>query len=225
MFKQIFTLARGRAADQADAFLDANSLALLRQQIRDAAVCVEKSRKTLAMVMAYSEREKVALQRINDKIADLELRATEALKSDQTELATEAASAIAHLEAERDATTQAVQNYSTEIARLRDSLTKNQTLLAELKRGQRLAEASDKAQRAQGQMTILKSSNLEEASTTLKRLQERQALSDAAIAAASQLAAPSNASATIDRLAAAGCGAPKQTTAEDVLKRLKSKSA
>ncbi len=225
MFKHLFTLVRGRSADQAEAFLDANALTLLRQQIRDAAGCVEKSRKALAMVMAYSECEKVSLKRIEDKIADLEQRATEALKKDQIDLATEAAEAIAHLEAERDATSQAVRNYTSEIARLRDSLAKSQTMLAELKRGQRLAEASDKAQRAHGQMTILHSSNLEEASATLKRLQERQALSDAAITATIELSAPTNASAVSDRLAAAGCGTPKRVDAEAVLERLKRKSS
>lgn len=223
MFKQLFTLVRGRSVDRTEAFLDANALPLLRQQIRDAAGCVEKSRKALAMVMAYSDREKVSLTRIEETIADLEARATDALENDQLELATEAAGTIAHLDAERDATQQTISIYKTEIARLRESLTKSQTVLAELKRGQRLAEANDKAQRVQGQMTTLQSSNLEEASNTLKRLQERQAHSDATIAALGDLSTSSNASAMSDRLAAAGCGPAKQTDADTVLARLKSK--
>lgn len=223
MFKQIFTLVRGRSVDSAEAFLDANALTLLRQQIRDAARCVEQSRKALATVMAYSEREKVALARLEEKIADLETRARDALEQDDEALALEAAATIAHLEAERDATAETIAKYTAEIARLRDHLSKSQGVLAQLKRGQRIAEANDKAHRAHGQITTLQSSNLEEAAETLKRLQERQAHSDATMAAMEELSVTQNADAMSDRLANAGYGAPKVSSADDVLARLKAK--
>ncbi|WP_298860680.1 PspA/IM30 family protein [uncultured Sulfitobacter sp.] len=225
MFKQLMTLVRGCSADSANAFLDANALPLLRQQIREAAACVEKSRKALAMVIAYSEREKVSLTRIEEKIADLELRATAALDNDQLELATEAAETIAHLDAERNAAQHTIKTYSTEIARMREGLSKSQTVLGDLTRGQRLAEANDKAQRVQGQMTTLHSGNLEEAADTLKRLQERQAHSDATVAALEGLSAPDNAAAMSDRLAAAGFGPAKRSDAAAVLARLKNKKS
>lgn len=223
MFKQIFTLVRGRSVDSAEAFLDVNALTLLRQQIRDAARCVEQSRKALATVMAYSERENVALAQLNEKIADLETRACEALENGDEDLVREAAATIAHLEAERDATAQTIANYTAEIARLRDHLGKSQSVLAQLKRGQRIAEANDKAHRAHGQITTLQSSNLEEAAATLKRLQERQAHSDATMAAMAELSATQSADTMGDRLADAGYGAPKVSTADDVLARLKAK--
>lgn len=225
MFKQIFTLVRGRSVDRAETFLDANALTLLRQQIRDAARCVEQSRKALATVMAYSEREKVALQALEDKIADLETRARDALAKDDDSAARDAAVAIANLEAERDGTAQTIENYTNEIARLRSQLTKSSAVLAQLKRGQRIAEANDKAHRVHGQITTLQSSNLEEATSTLKRLQELQAHSDATVAAMEELSATSNADAMSDRLAEAGYGAPKQSSADDVLARLKSKKS
>jgi len=225
MFKQIVTLVRGRSVDRAEAFLDGNALVLLRQQIRDAARCVEQSRKALATVMAYSEREKVALAGLEEKIADLETRASQALDADDDGLAHEAATTIAQLEDEREATAQTVANYTTEIARLRDHVGNSQAVLAQLKRGQRIAEANDKAQRAHGQLSTLQSSNLEEAAATLKRLQERQAHSDATVAAMEELSAASNADAMSDRLAEAGYGARKQSRAEDVLARLKSKKS
>ncbi len=224
MFKQLFTLARGRSADGAEAFLDANALAILRQQIRDAAGCVEKSRKALAMVMAYCEREKRALEGKEAKILDLELRATKALESDQIELATEAAGTIAHLETERDATKETIAVYNNEIKTLRENLTRSETVLAQLKRGQRLAEANDKSQRVHGQISNLHSSNLEEASATLKRLQERQSHTTATVAALEELSAPLSATSMSDRLAEAGCGLPKKSDADIVLARLKRKA-
>ena len=145
------------------------------------------------------------------------------LMIDAEDLAREAAATIAHLEAERDATAQTIANYTAEIARLRDHLTKSQGVLAQLKRGQRIAEANDKAHRAHGQITTLQSSNLEEAAATLQRLQERQAHSDATMAAMEELSVTQNADAMSDRLANAGYGAPKVSSADDVLARLKAK--
>lgn len=225
MLKQIFTLVRGRSVDGAEAFLDANGLSLLRQQIRDAARCVEHSRKALATVMAYSEREKTSLTRLEEKITDLETRARDALEKGNEELAHEAAATIAHLEAERDATAQTIATYATEIGRLRDHLRKSEGVLAQLKRGQRIAEANDKAHRAHGQTSSLESSNLEEAAATLHRLQERQAHSDATMAAMAELSATQNADTMSDRLADAGYGAPKTSNADTVLARLKAKTA
>jgi len=225
MFKQVFTLIKGRSADTAEAFLDANALSLLRQQIRDAAHCVEQSRKALATVMAYADREKASLARVEKQITDLETRAQAALAKDDEPMAREAATSIAHLDAERAATTETIANYTSEIARLRDQLSKSQTVLAQLKRGQRIAEANDKTQRVRGQVTDVHTSNLEEAAATLKRLQERQAHADATMSALETLATPINAESVSDRLAAAGYGPRKHSSADDVLARLKAKTA
>ena len=64
MFKQLLTLVRGQTTDGSQAMLDANALSLLRQQMRDAAHGVDKSRKAVAVVMAYAEREKASLMRL-----------------------------------------------------------------------------------------------------------------------------------------------------------------
>ena len=68
MFKQLMTLARGRATDRSQAILHANALALLRQQMREAAEGVTRSRRAVAVVIAYGEREKSALTRIEAQI-------------------------------------------------------------------------------------------------------------------------------------------------------------
>lgn len=104
IFKQLLTLARGRSADASQRFLDMNAVSLLRQQMCDAASGVEKSRKAVAVVMAYAKREQTSLAGINAKITDLEARTIEALEKDREDLALEAATSIANFEAERDAT-------------------------------------------------------------------------------------------------------------------------
>lgn len=224
MFRHLVTLARGHSADATQEVLDANAITLLRQQMREAAASVEKSRKSVAVVMAYAEREKKALKVLEKKIEDLEIRACAALEKDREDLALEASATIAELEAERDATVKAIDIYAVEIARLREALTISETRLSELKRGQRLAEASEKSLKMRGAFPVATHSGLNDASETLKRLQDRHEQSEATAEAMVELLGTSSAEQMSDRLADAGCGAPKRSSADDVLKRLKSKS-
>ena len=88
MFKQFVTLIRGRGGDVADALSDANALTILRQQLRDCALSVEAARRSVAMVMAYAERERQVGARIVVQLADLEARAMDALAKGCDDLAT-----------------------------------------------------------------------------------------------------------------------------------------
>lgn len=224
MIKQLLTLVRGKSADGSKAIMDANALSLLRQQMRDAARGVDKSRKAVAVVMAYAEREKVSLKRLEAQISDLETRALDALEKNCEELATEAAGTIAQLEAERDTTSKAIEAYQTQITRLKQCLTESETCLREMKRGQHLAEANDKAQRLQGVMPSGAVNDLKDAETTLKRLQERQEHAESTANAMVELSAGTSAENMTERLAEAGYGAPLKPDATAVLDRLKKKA-
>lgn len=223
MFKQLFTLARARSEDATQAVIDANALSLLRQQLRDAAVGVEKSRKSLAVVMAYAEREQVSLTKVTDQISDLETRALEALEQDKEELAIEASEAIATLEAEATATRHTIDTYTTEITRLRKTLKQSEAQLTELKRGQRLAQANERALHVRGSLPAVSANHLADATATLDRLKERQEHAEATAIAMTELSTEARTDTLSDRLAAAGCGTPKQSDAAAVLERLKAK--
>ena len=224
MFTKLITLVRGRSEDAAQTFLDANAVPLLRQQMRDAARIVEKSRKSVAIIMAYSEREKASLETINEKIADLEKRVTEAVAKGADDLALEGATSIAELEAERNATEKTIETYGAQIKRLRNDLSQSEALLAELKRGQRLAEANHRTTKIKGKMVSPDTNGLAAAKETLERLQEQQAHSDAAMAAMAELSVTANSEDMIERMSAAGIGEKTKTSAEDVLARLSKKS-
>lgn len=221
MLKQIFTLARGRTAGGTQMFLDANALSILRQQLREAAQGVEKSRRAVAIVMAYAEREKTSLRRIETQINDLETRALDALAQEREDLASEAAGTIAHLEAEREMTLRATETYRVEIVRLKQCLIESETCLRDLKRGQHLAEANDKAHSLRGVTPSIHFNDLKDAQATLKRLQERQAHAEATACAIKELSVGTGAEPMANRLAAAGCGAPIRADAAAVLERLK----
>lgn len=221
MFKQLFTLARGRSEDAAQGLIDANALSILRQQLRDAAVGVEKTRKALAVVMAYAERENASLKKVTDQIGDLETRALAALEQDHEALAVEASEAIATLEAEATATRRTIDTYTVEIARLRKILKEGEAQLTELKRGQRLAQANDRALSLRGTTPLVATNHLADATATLTRLKERQDHAEATAIAMTELSTQANADTLSDRLAAAGCGDPKHSDAAAVLERLK----
>lgn len=225
MFKQILTLMRGRGGDAAEALTDAHALTILRQQLRDCASSVETARRSVAMVMAYGERERQAGARIAVQLGDLEARALAALAKGRDDLAAEAAGAIAQLEAEAATTVKAVATYDTEIAQLQAVLADAEARLRDLQRGQRLAIATDHSQRLRATAPLAATSSLKEAEATLTKLQDRQSVTEARRAALVQLSASTNAEAMRDRLAAAGCGAPMRADASAVLERLRAKAA
>ncbi len=222
MFKLFVTLLRGRNADAADALTNTLALPILRQQLCDCAGGVEAARRAVAMVMAYAERERKASARISAQLADLETRTLDALSKGRDDLATEAAGAIAQLEAEAATTARALATYDAEIAHLRGVLSDAETRLRDLQRGQRLAVATDHTQRLHGTAAV---ATLSEAEATLARLQDRQSNTEVARAAALALSASTNAEAMQNRLAAAGCGARLRPDAASVLQRLKARAA
>jgi len=221
MLKLFVTMFRGRSQDAAEAIVDANSVPILRQQLRDCAQSVELGRKSVAMVMACCEREKKSAEQIALQLGDLEERAKEALQKGREDLAVEAAGAIAHLEAERDTTDSAIATYQTEITRLRKILTESESRLRALQRGQRLALATEHTRRLHENGPVTMTAGLSDAEATLNRIQDRQAMAAATRDAAVELSARTSADATRDRLAAAGCGAPLRPDAAAVLARLR----
>lgn len=225
MFKFLTTLVRGHSHDMAEAVGDANALVILRQQLRDAAQGLDQAKRSVAVVMAYAERERGTAQRIARQLEDLEVRAIDAVRKGRDDLATEAASAIAELEAERTTTDRAIQHYDAEIRRLREQVSLSEQRLKALKRGQQLADAAAKTQALRGTMPEGVLASLREAEATLARLQDRQRHAEAVEVALADLSTGSSAEATSARLAAAGCGAPLRPDAAAVLDRLRQKAA
>lgn len=225
MFKLFVTLMRGRSHDTAEALADAHALPILRQQLRDCATGVETARRSVAMVMAYAEQDRKSADKIASQLADLEVRALSALSMGRDDLATEAAGAIAQLEAERDTTQRAIATYDDEITNLRAVLADAENRLRDLQRGQKLAIATDHTQRLRQTAPGVATANLDEAEATLARLQANQIATEASRAAMMELSASTNAEAMRNRLAAAGCGAPLRPDAAAVLNRLRAKAA
>ena len=80
MFKQIATLFRGRSYEAAEAVVDRNAMAILRQQLRDCAQAVTSARRAVAVAIAQNEQEIAQHRKLLARIDDLEKRTVSALE-------------------------------------------------------------------------------------------------------------------------------------------------
>ncbi|WP_430441695.1 PspA/IM30 family protein [Shinella sp.] len=221
MFKQILTLMRGRAHEAEEAFGDRHALPILAQQIRDAARGVEAARRAVAVAIAQNRLEAENAERLAARIKDLENRTIAALEMGRDELATEAAGAIARLETELQNARQVQAEFSGGIDRLRQAVRQSEMRLSALRRGERLALARDRTRRlsndAPGENTLA------DAEATLARLEQRQREAELTAEALTTLESGPDPAALAEKLAAAGCGRPLVTSADEVLQRLRSR--
>ncbi len=151
MLKTIVTLFRGAAFRAEEEFADRSALLILDQQIRDSAAGIERAKRALAVAIAQDEAEGKRLETTLARIADLEERAVAALGGGSEELATEAAEAIAVMEADRDAIREARATFAREIAglkaavrRVRPASRRTRTRAAHRARGRIGAAAQDR---------------------------------------------------------------------------------
>lgn len=221
MFKQIVTLFRGQTFEAQEAVVDGYALTILRQQIRDCAGAVTATRRAVAIALAQNDQEITQCEKIKSRIADLENRALQALEQNKLELAHEAAETIAILEMECHSSLAAQANFSREITRLKGILRASETRLKDIERGQRIAAVTEKTQnlREQGPGSTINA--LRDAEATLSRLQIRQRQIDVTAEVMADMDKAADPSTLTEKLAAAGCGAPLKTGADDVLKRLR----
>lgn len=225
MYKQVWTLFRGYTHSATESFTDRHVLLILQQQMRDSAQAVASARKAVALAMAQNKQEAEQYERLLKSIADLEERAIAAIEQGKADLAREAAETIAQLEAERDASKQAQDQFAAEIDRLRANVRQAEYRLKDLQRGQRLANATDKAHRLREQVPASGLSSLSEAEASLERLRQRQREIDLTAEAMSELDLNDSPARVREKLAEAGCGKPIKSSADDVLERLSKRAA
>jgi len=228
MFKTLVTLMRGQAFEVEQRVKDQNALALLDQQMRDAAGIVERARKALALAMAQERQETQRLDQMKAQIADLEQRAVAALQGSREDLAQQAAQRLAILETDAAASARAQQLFATEIGKLDAQMRKQAARLAELERGRRIARAAHatRATRRGGfEPAHCCENTIADAETTLARLREQQAETEAAQIALDALSLAQDAENVAETLAREGFGPAKEPRAAEILARLKQKAA
>ncbi len=225
MFKTFTTFFRAHSHDAAEGFINANTLTILRQQIRDAAVNVSRARKAVSVAMASQAQEKERFDKVTELITDLETRTMDALEANKSEIAREGAEAIASLEDERNASRKTLDRYQAEIERLKKQTLNAQNRLRELERGQRLAQATAATQNLSRNPSPEQLNSLKEAEETLRKLQERQQHEDYTRQAEAEFEAEETPEELTRRMASQGFGTPITTSTDSVLERLKARQS
>ncbi len=224
MLKTMMTLMRGSAASAAEDLADRNALLILDQQVRDVQAGLGRAQRALAVALAEDAQEARRDEQAAARIGGLESRARAALRAGREDLATEAAHAIATLEAECQAGRQAGALFATEIARMRHAVADAERRLAELQRGRRVArvaEAVRVSRRGRIESAGPAQCTLPEAEQTLARLRDRQAREAAAEDLLDGITAQTAPQTAEERLAQAGFGPAARPDAASVLARLK----
>jgi phage shock protein A len=228
MLKTLVTLVRGRTFAIAEEVADQNALLILDQQMRDASGTLDKAKKALAIAIAQDGQESERLDTTRARIEDLETRAVAAIEGGRDDLATEAAEAIAILEAERDASLTARALFATEITKLKGHVLQQQMRFSQLERGRRIARAAEAvrvARRGRVEGAPIFAGTLAEAEATLDRLREHQVEADAAEVALDALDIATGPIAVAEKLSAEGFGPRSKPNAADVLTRLRERAA
>jgi phage shock protein A len=228
MLKTLITLVRGRSFAIAEEVIDQNALLILDQQMRDATGALDRAKKALAVAIAQESQEGQRLNATQSRIEDLETRAIAAIAAGRDDLATEAAEALATLEAERDASLTARALFAAEIAKLKGHVLQQQMRFSQLERGRRIARAAEAvrvARRGRIEGAPVFAGTLAEAEATLDRLREHQVEADAAEAAFDALDAAIGPIAVAEKLSAEGFGPRLKLNAADILARLRERAA
>src|SRR6516225_4175667 len=228
MLKTLITLVRGHTYAIAEEVADQNALLILDQQMRDATGALDTAKKALAVAIAQESQESQRLDGTRAQIEDLETRAVAAIEAGRDDLATEAAEAIATLEAERDASLTARALFAAEIAKLKGHVLQQQMRFSQLERGRRIARAAEAVRvtrRGRIENASIFAGTLAEAESTLARLREHQVEADIAEAAFEALDAATGPIAVAEKLSAEGFGPRLKPNAADVLARLRERAA
>jgi phage shock protein A len=221
MFNTLKTLVAGSNAYAEERVRDMYSIELIDQKIREAGDALKSAKYGLASLIQRERAETRQIATLEARIADLMERATEALKAERTDLAQEAAQAVADMENELTVRRETVCRLETRILQLRQSVEAANRRILDLKQG---AVAARAMRREQGiQKKLLHHSGGESAMDEAENLIARVMEQDDPFEQNEILRQIDNGlqnQDVADRLSEAGFGRSSKTTAADILGRL-----
>lgn len=223
MFSTLKTLLDGAGARAEDRLKDTYAIELIEQRIREAEANLSAAKVTLASLIQRKRSEERLANTLDTRIADLTKRAQEALAQDRSDLAQEAARAIAEMENEHGVRQTAIDSLASRISRLQVSVEAAHRRIVDLRQGAITARAVRFEAKSQARLnrTLSQGTAADEAEALIKRVvdqddpfEKSQILRDIERGLDGRSAA--------EKLEDAGFGDPTRSTAASVLERLKS---
>ncbi len=223
MFGTLRTLILGANARAEDSLRDTYAIELINQKIREADEGLRAAKGTLASLIQRQRGEERMLATLDQRIADMTRRATEALTQGRDDLATQAADALAQMENERALRAETVLRLDSKTVRLRQSVEAGHRRIIDLKQGATTARAIRREHSLIKKLPNGEGSAIEEAEALITRVTNADdpfERSDILRGINRELSHDGLA----DRMADAGFGPATRVTAADVLARLKAKA-
>lgn len=226
LLKKIITAIRGGAREVGETIVDSNSIRIFEQEIHDAQTHLEKAKKDLTQVMAKEMEAQRKISSLNKEIQKNEAYARQALEKNEESLAMEVAQKIADLQNEMTIQSQAQQNFSEHVNRLKKIIKSTTQSLGDMKRQLVMVKTTDSVQKATKAISdnyASSGSKLLSAKESLDRIQNRQKAYQDQVEASKQLDAELSGEDLEDKLKKAGI-LKGQDEAQKILEKLKGKS-
>lgn len=223
IWAKMITALRGGVNEAGEAIVDSQALRILDQEVRDSSEELKRSKDSLAEIMARQKLADEKCNQIQKSISEHEGYAVKALEKGDETLALEVAERIAEFENNLAMEKESSANYADSIAKLRAAINQAEKNLKRLKQQVDTVKATEQVQKAQSAVAERHSgsnSKMRNAVESLERIKERQALKDAQIKAAGEMAATTGDDSLRTKLEAAGI-TTHGVSASSVLDRIK----
>jgi len=225
MFKTLRTIFLGRAARAEQELETANAAIIIEQKIREAETGHAIAKRGLASLITRSKSETKALDVLDGRMKDLEMRTRGALAEGKEALAQDAARLLADLENERNLRERTLMSSREKAERMRLAIEKTHRQLIDLRQGLITAKSIESERNAIGHIKgdLSAHSAIAEGEAVLKRLLDNPDPIDA-MEALEEIEAGLSGGSVIERLDEAGIGKSDKVQAKDILDRLKAET-
>lgn len=227
IWSKVITALRGGVNEAGEAIVDSQALRILDQEMRDAGEELKRSKDSLAEIMARQKLAEEKCKQLQKSIEEHEGYAIKALEKGDEKLAHEVAQHIADFENALVSERESAQSFAQSVDQLRVAIAQAENNLKRLKQQVDTVKATENVQKAQAAVAERHSgsdSKMRTAMESLERIKERQALRDAQIKAASEMAQTTGNDSLKSKLEAAGI-TTNGPSADDILTRIKNKKA
>ncbi len=226
IWSKMMTALRGGVNEAGEAIVDSQALRILDQEVRGASEELKQSKGSLAEIMARQKLAEEKVAQFQKQIDEHEGYAIKALEKGDENLAREVAEKIAGLENQQSQEKESAEGFSESVSKLRTAIQQSERNIKRLKQQVDTVKATENVQRAQAAVAERHSgsnSKMRTAMDSLERIKEKQALKEAQMSAASELAEDDVDVSLQTKLEEAGI-ASTGNSADDILERLKKKS-
>lgn len=223
VLRKILTALRGGAREIGQSIVDANSIRIFEQEIKEAEHELEKAKRDLTQVMAKDMQAARKIENLTQDIEKYERYATSALDKGEEGLALEIAQKMAEIQGELDIQRKAQASFAAHTQRLKGMMKKTTQALADMQRQLVMVKTTESVQKAATAITnnhASGSSKLLTAKESLDRIKQKQEDLDDRLKAGEQLQGEYDGKDLEARMREAGI-VEDTSKARDILEKLK----